>query len=88
MIIGYILAGAEGPFSWQEEHLLKEGVVDALFENPSVANLKFLDGLREELETNVASKIKSQGTAEESSEVFFGGTVILLHGVPKVTYEC
>jgi len=34
MIIGYILAGAEGPFSWQEEHLLKEGVVDALFENP------------------------------------------------------
>jgi len=76
MIIGYILAGenfptsgADGPFSWQEEHLLKEGVVDALFENPSVANLKFLDGLREELETNVASKVKSQGTAEESSEL-------------------
>ncbi|KAL9297749.1 hypothetical protein ACSQ67_023645 [Phaseolus vulgaris] len=76
MIIGYILAGenfptssADGPFSWQEEHLLKEAVVDALFENPSVANLKFLDGLREELETNVVSKIKSQGTAEESSEL-------------------
>ncbi|KAK7342433.1 hypothetical protein VNO80_25385 [Phaseolus coccineus] len=76
MIIGYILAGenfptssADGPFSWQEEHLLKEAVVDALFENPSVSNLKFLDGLREELETNVVSKIKSQGTAEESSEL-------------------
>ncbi|BAT89979.1 hypothetical protein VIGAN_06113100 [Vigna angularis var. angularis] len=76
MIIGYILAGenfptsgADGPFSWQEEHLLKDAVVDALLENPSVANLKFLDGLREELETNVDSKLKSQGTAEESSEL-------------------
>ncbi|CAJ1978791.1 unnamed protein product [Sphenostylis stenocarpa] len=75
MIVGYILAGenfptsgADGPFSWQEEHLLKEAVVDALFENPSVANLKFLDGLREELETNVVSKLKSQETAEEPSE--------------------
>nr|KYP67757.1 Sec1 family domain-containing protein 2 [Cajanus cajan] len=52
MIVGYILAGenfptsgSDGPFSWQEEHLLKEAVVDALLENPSVANLKFLDGL-------------------------------------------
>jgi len=76
MIIGYIFAGenfptsgADGPFSWQEERLLKDAVVDALFENPSVANLKFLDGLREELETNVDSKLKSQGTAEESSEL-------------------
>lgn len=75
MIIGYILAGenfptsgSDGPFSWQEEHLLKEAVVDALLENPSVANLKFLDGLREELETNV-SKSKSEETAEEPSKL-------------------
>lgn len=75
MIIGYILAGenfptsgSEGPFSWQEEHLLKEAVVDALLENPSVANLKFLDGLREELETNI-SKLKSDKTAEEPSKL-------------------
>ncbi|TKY66758.1 Sec1 family domain-containing protein MIP3 [Spatholobus suberectus] len=75
MIIGYILAGenfptsgSDGPFSWQEEHLLKEAVVDALLENPSVANLKFLDGLREELETKV-SKLKSEKTVEESSKL-------------------
>lgn len=75
MVIGYILAGENfptsgsgGPFSWQEEHLLKEAVVDALLENPSVANLKFLDGLREELETNV-SKSKSEETAEEPSKL-------------------
>ncbi|KAG4980380.1 hypothetical protein AAZX31_12G121100 [Glycine max] len=75
MIIGYILAGenfptsgSDGPFSWQEEHLLKEAVVDALLENPSVANLKFLHGLREDLETNV-SKSKSEETAEEPSKL-------------------
>ncbi|XP_061356815.1 sec1 family domain-containing protein MIP3 [Gastrolobium bilobum] len=75
MIVGYILAGenfptsgSDGPFSWQEEHLLKEAVVDALLENPSVANLKFLDGLREELETNV-SKLKSEEAAEEPSKL-------------------
>ena len=61
-------SGSDGPFSWQEEHLLKEAVVDALLENPSVANLKFLDGLREELETNV-SKYKSEETAEEPSKL-------------------
>ncbi|KAJ1415751.1 Sec1-like, domain 2 [Sesbania bispinosa] len=75
MIVGYILAGenfptsgSEGPFSWQEEHLLKEAVVDALLENPSVANLKFLDGLREELETNVR-KLKSEEPTEAPSEL-------------------
>ncbi|XP_020215581.1 sec1 family domain-containing protein MIP3 [Cajanus cajan] len=75
MIVGYILAGenfptsgSDGPFSWQEEHLLKEAVVDALLENPSVANLKFLDGLREELETNV-NKLKSEKTTEDPSEL-------------------
>ncbi|CAL5212860.1 unnamed protein product [Lathyrus oleraceus] len=71
MIIGYILAGenfptsgSDGPFSWQEERMLKEAVVDALLENPSVVNLKFLDGLKKELEANV-SKLKS----EEATEV-------------------
>ncbi|KAE9586279.1 hypothetical protein Lal_00000982 [Lupinus albus] len=75
MIVGYILAGenfptsgSDGPFSWQEEHLLKEAVVDALLENPSVENLKFLDGIREELEAN-ANKLKSKETAEEPSEL-------------------
>ncbi|KAK7312856.1 hypothetical protein VNO77_37049 [Canavalia gladiata] len=75
MIVGYILAGenfptsgSDGPFSWQEEHLLKEAVVDALLENPSVAHLKFLDGLKEELETNV-SKLKSEKSAEETSKL-------------------
>lgn len=73
MIIGYILAGenfptssSDGPFSWQEERLLKEAVVDALLENSSVVNLKFLDGLKEELETNI-SKLKSEEAAEAPS---------------------
>ena len=71
MIVGYILAGenfptsgSDGPFSWQEEHLLKEAVVDAFLENPSVANVRFLDGLREELEINV-SKSKSEEADEK-----------------------
>lgn len=74
MIIGYILAGenfptsgSDGPFSWQEEHLLKEAVVDAILENPSVAQLKFLDGLRAELEANL-SKSKPENTTKETSE--------------------
>lgn len=71
MIIGYILAGqnfptagSDGPFSWQEERLLKEAVVDALLENSSVVNLKFLDGLKKELEANI-SKSKSEEATEE-----------------------
>ncbi|GAU40516.1 hypothetical protein TSUD_92880 [Trifolium subterraneum] len=71
MIIGYILAGenfptsgSDGPFSWQEERLLKEAVVDALLENSSAVNLKFLDGLKKELEAN-ASKLKSEEATEE-----------------------
>ncbi|KAL5055093.1 hypothetical protein RYX36_035775 [Vicia faba] len=75
MIIGYILAGenfptssSDGPFSWQEERLLKEAVVDALLENPSVVNLKFLDGLKKELEANV-SKLKSEEATEEVLEI-------------------
>ncbi|KDO63394.1 hypothetical protein CISIN_1g0039652mg, partial [Citrus sinensis] len=48
-VTGYILAGENfptsgsgGPFSWQEEHFLKEAIVDAIFENPSEAKFKFL----------------------------------------------
>ncbi|PNX72872.1 hypothetical protein L195_g028770, partial [Trifolium pratense] len=71
MIIGYILAGenfptsgSDGPFSWQEERLLKEAVVDALLENSSAVNLKFLDGIKKELEANV-NKLKSEEATEE-----------------------
>ncbi|KAJ4729648.1 Sec1 family domain-containing protein MIP3 [Melia azedarach] len=71
VIIGYILAGENfptsgsgGPFSWQEEHFLKEAIVDAIIENPSEAKFKFLHGLTEELEANI-NRIKS----EESKEV-------------------
>ncbi|CAK9179664.1 unnamed protein product [Ilex paraguariensis] len=59
-IIGYILAGENfptsgsgGPFSWQEEHFLKEAIVDAVLENPAAAKLKFLQGLSDELEANL-----------------------------------
>ncbi|KAA8524230.1 hypothetical protein F0562_010653 [Nyssa sinensis] len=71
-VTGYILAGENfptsgsgGPFSWQEEHFLKEAIVDAVLENPAVAKLKFLHGLTEELEANLI-KIKSRETKEES----------------------
>jgi hypothetical protein len=43
---------------------LKEAVVDALLENSSVVNLKFLDGLKKELEANI-SKSKSEEVTEE-----------------------
>ncbi|KAI4322784.1 hypothetical protein L6164_022448 [Bauhinia variegata] len=43
MIVGYILAGenfptsgSDGPFSCQDEHLLKEALIDAILENPSL----------------------------------------------------
>lgn len=72
-ITGYILAGenfptsgSDGPFSWQEEHLLKEAIVDAILENPSIAKLKFLHGLGEELEANL-NRIRSGETREMSS---------------------
>ncbi|KAI6675619.1 hypothetical protein NL676_003525 [Syzygium grande] len=58
-VVGYILAGENfptsgsgGPFSWQEEHSLKEALVEAIVKNPSIAELKFLDGLTEELDSN------------------------------------
>ncbi|KAL6137896.1 hypothetical protein ACLB2K_063185 [Fragaria x ananassa] len=71
MISGYILAGEnfptagnDGPFSWQEEQLLKDSIVEAILENPSIAKLKFLHGLMEELETNL-NRIKSEESKKE-----------------------
>lgn len=71
-VTGYILAGENfptsgsgGPFSWQEEHFLKEAIVDAILENPSVSRLKFLHGLTQELEANF-NKTKSDETKETS----------------------
>lgn len=62
-IVGYILAGENfpssgtvGPFSWQEEHFMKEAIVDAIVENPTVAKLKFLQGLTQDLEANFNRK--------------------------------
>ncbi|KAG8482449.1 hypothetical protein CXB51_024011 [Gossypium anomalum] len=73
-ITGYILAGENfptsgsgGPFSWQEEHFLKEAILDAILENPSVARLKFLHGLTQELEANL-NKTKSNVTRETSTD--------------------
>lgn len=67
-ITGYILAGenfptsgSDGPFSWQEEHFIKEAIIDAILENPVGGKLKFLHGLIEELQTN-RDRIKSKGT--------------------------
>ncbi|CAI9089195.1 OLC1v1023715C2 [Oldenlandia corymbosa var. corymbosa] len=72
-VIGYILAGENfptsgslGPFSWQEEHFMQEAIVDAIIENPTVAKLKFLRGLTEELEANF-SKRNSEEKKEDSS---------------------
>ncbi|KAH7844193.1 hypothetical protein Vadar_025304 [Vaccinium darrowii] len=73
IVSGYILAGENfptsgsgGPFSWQEEHFMKEAIVDAVLDNPGVAKLKFLNGLREELEANF-NKMNSEEEKEEST---------------------
>ncbi|XP_057467029.1 sec1 family domain-containing protein MIP3 [Actinidia eriantha] len=70
-VYGYILAGENfptsgsgSPFSWQEEHFMKEAIVDAVLENPGVEKLKFLSGLTEELEANIR-KMKSEEAKEE-----------------------
>ncbi|XP_071724068.1 sec1 family domain-containing protein MIP3 [Rutidosis leptorrhynchoides] len=71
--VGYMIAGENfptsglnGPFSWQEEHFLKEAIVDAILENPSAVKLKFLHGLTEELEANINSD-KSKGNEKGKS---------------------
>ncbi|KAL1191099.1 Sec1 family domain-containing protein MIP3 [Cardamine amara subsp. amara] len=73
-IVGYILAGENfptsgsgGPFSWQEEHFLKEAIVDTVLENPSAGNLKFFNGLTEELEDRL-NRLKSDETKETPSD--------------------
>ncbi|KAK6134324.1 hypothetical protein DH2020_031947 [Rehmannia glutinosa] len=73
-IIGYVLAGenfptsgSTGPFSWQEEHFMKEAIVDAVLENPAVSKLKFLQGLSEELEGNL-KKTKSEEKENPSED--------------------
>ncbi|KAI3950940.1 hypothetical protein MKW92_009940 [Papaver armeniacum] len=72
-ITGYLLAGenfptsgSDGPFSWEEDHFLKEAIVDALLENPSGARLKFFHGMEEVLEANL-NKHKSEKSKEDSS---------------------
>ncbi|KAK6911173.1 Sec1-like protein [Dillenia turbinata] len=72
-ITGYILAGenfptsgSSTPFSWQEEQFMKDAIVDAVLENPSLANLKFLQGLKEDLEANL-NKAQSDKTNDKSS---------------------
>ncbi|XP_021743011.1 sec1 family domain-containing protein MIP3-like [Chenopodium quinoa] len=80
-ITGYILAGenfpssgSTSPFSWQEEHLMKEAIVDAIIENPELSELKFIQGLAEDLEA-YRSKISSKelkATEELSLDDFDG----------------
>lgn len=73
-IVGYLLAGdnfptsgSGSPFSWQEEHFMKEAIVDAILENPTVSKLKFLQGLVGELECNL-KKTKSGDKKEDPSD--------------------
>lgn len=72
-MIGYILAGenfptsvSSGPFSWEEEHFLKEAVVDAILEKPSSAKFRFLHGLENELE---ATSKKGEPAMQEGALV-------------------
>ncbi|KAJ4846108.1 hypothetical protein Tsubulata_015360 [Turnera subulata] len=78
MTVGYILAGenfptsgSQSPFSWQEEHFLKEAIVDAILGNVSVANLKFLHGIAEELEANLKQKKMEDITKASPDEADF-----------------
>ncbi|XP_068662322.1 sec1 family domain-containing protein MIP3 isoform X2 [Aristolochia californica] len=75
--IGYILAGESfptsgsgGPFSWEEEHALKEAMVDALIENPPVTKFRFLNGIEEELEVNFKKKCKETSSDQLTNEDF------------------
>lgn len=73
-IIAYVLAGenfptsgSDGPFSWQEEHFMKDAIVDAILENPTVSKLKFLQGLSEELQSKL-NKTKSDEKKKVGSD--------------------
>ncbi|KAK3119510.1 hypothetical protein QOZ80_9AG0671570 [Eleusine coracana subsp. coracana] len=70
-VIGYILAGenfptsiAGGPFSWEDEHSLKDVVVDSILERPSSVKLRFLDGLDNEL----VAKARSKGSEKNNKD--------------------
>ena len=71
-MIGYILAGenfptsgSTGPFSWEEEHHLKEAVVDAILEKSTNAKLHFLHGLEKELDAK--SRTEEAGKHDHAS---------------------
>ncbi|CAN0896688.1 Sec1 family domain-containing protein MIP3 [Linum grandiflorum] len=74
MIAGYMLAGENfptsgsgGPFSWQEEHFMKEAVIEVILEKAPVAKLKFLEGLKEALEANL-NRLRSKDAVESSED--------------------
>ncbi|CAN6469071.1 unnamed protein product [Victoria cruziana] len=69
-VVGYILSGENfatsgkgGPFSWEEERLLKEAIVDAIFEFPDIAKFRFLHDIEEQLHER-HEKLKSQKPEE------------------------
>ncbi|XP_051125610.1 sec1 family domain-containing protein MIP3 isoform X2 [Andrographis paniculata] len=73
-VIAYVLAGenfptsgSDGPFSWQEEHFMKDAIVDAIIENPTISNLKFLHGLSEELKSKL-NKTESDEMKKDTSD--------------------
>lgn len=78
-IVGYSLAGESfrssgsgGPFSWEEEHSLKEAIVDAILECSPGINIGFLHGLEGALEShwqNLQSKNLNEAQPEQSCEV-------------------
>lgn len=70
-IVGYILAGENFPtsnsgcpFSWEEEHLLKEAIIDIIFQKPNITKLQFLHGLEKDLEAN-ARKAESANNEDD-----------------------
>ncbi|RAL45273.1 hypothetical protein DM860_014683 [Cuscuta australis] len=72
---GYILAGenfptsgTSGPFSWQDEHSIKESIVDAIVENPAVAKLKFLQGMSEEVDVANSNDRKQEEKDESPNQ--------------------
>ncbi|XP_008781469.2 sec1 family domain-containing protein MIP3 [Phoenix dactylifera] len=77
-MIGYILAGehfptsvSSSPFSWEEEHSLKEAIVDAILEKPSSAKFRFLHGLENELEatSKKGEPVMQEDTLVESPKI-------------------
>lgn len=75
-MIGYILAGenfptsgSTGPFSWEEEHHLKEAVVDSILEKATTGKLQFLHGLEKELETKYGKEESEKDEHASPSKV-------------------